>query len=68
MVESLELNYNTLKEKFEKEKEVIRPKNWGGYVVMPVEWEFWQGRPGRLHDRLRYRIKDTIWKMERLAP
>lgn len=51
-----------------KGKTVPRPENWGGYFVKPVEFEFWQGRPSRLHDRLRYRLEDEIWIMERLAP
>jgi pyridoxamine 5'-phosphate oxidase len=50
-------------------KEVPRPANWGGYLVKPVEVEFWQGRPNRLHDRIRYtQQQDLGWKIERLAP
>ncbi|MFH6604522.1 pyridoxamine 5'-phosphate oxidase [Maribacter algicola] len=50
-------------------KEVDRPKNWGGYIVKPVSMEFWQGRPNRLHDRIRYSLKEDFdWKIERLAP
>lgn len=46
-----------------------RPEHWGGYLVRPHEIEFWQGRPNRLHDRIRYRIVDNIdWVFERLAP
>ena len=45
------------------------PLNWGGYVVKPIIVEFWQGRPGRLHDRLQYTLLDDgSWKLERLAP
>jgi pyridoxamine 5'-phosphate oxidase len=48
---------------------VIRPVHWGGYRVQPVNMEFWQGRPSRLHDRLLYTLKDDgTWTMERLAP
>jgi len=50
-------------------KEVPRPPNWGGYRVVPHTIEFWQGRPNRLHDRLRYRqAEDGSWTIERLAP
>ena len=50
-------------------KEILRPKNWGGYIVEPQEIEFWQGRPNRLHDRIRYKLNsDFSWKIERLSP
>jgi len=46
-----------------------KPKNWGGYLVKATSFEFWQGRPSRLHDRLRYRLNDNQqWTIERLAP
>ena len=46
-----------------------RPPHWGGYRLVPDQWEFWQGRKSRLHDRLRYRLDDTgAWVRERLAP
>jgi pyridoxamine 5'-phosphate oxidase len=48
---------------------IERPEHWGGYAVVPVSIEFWQGRPSRLHDRLLYTLQaDGTWKMERLAP
>ena len=56
-----------LEEKYENE-EVPRPEDWGGYVVRPVSIEFWQGRPNRLHDRIRYRLEGWDWIIERLAP
>jgi pyridoxamine 5'-phosphate oxidase len=49
--------------------DVPRPEHWGGFRLAPSEWEFWQGRPSRLHDRLRYRpADDGRWAVERLAP
>lgn len=47
---------------------VPRPATWGGLRVRPEWVEFWQGRPDRLHDRLRYRLSDDRWTVERLAP
>ena len=44
------------------------PDGWGGFRVAPDSVEFWQGRPARLHDRLRYRLADGSWAVERLAP
>lgn len=56
-------------EKLYAEKEIIRPKFWGGFLVRPQSIEFWQGRPNRLHDRIRYSLTDDYnWKIERLAP
>ena len=51
------------------DKDVKRPAHWGGYRVKPIIFEFWQGRPGRLHDRLQYTLLENgEWKIERLAP
>ncbi|MBL4868843.1 MAG: pyridoxamine 5'-phosphate oxidase [Pseudomonadales bacterium] len=47
---------------------IVRPEFWGGYLLKPSEFEFWQGREDRLHDRFRYQKADNIWKIERLAP
>lgn len=52
-----------------KNQEIPRPENWGGYLVRPISLEFWQGRPNRLHDRIRYSLQeDFSWKIERLSP
>jgi pyridoxamine 5'-phosphate oxidase len=45
-----------------------RPETWGGFLLVPAVWEFWQHRDDRLHDRLRYRRDGTAWLLERLAP
>ena len=47
---------------------IPRPEGWGGWLITPVEWEFWQGRPSRLHDRFRYTHSDAGWMINRLAP
>jgi pyridoxamine 5'-phosphate oxidase len=48
--------------------DVPRPDFWGGWLIRPFEWEFWQGRPSRLHDRLRFFGRPGDWTIERLAP
>ena len=51
------------------EGHIPRPPHWGGYRLMPVSWEFWQGGENRLHDRFRYtRSADGIWQVTRLQP
>ena len=50
-------------------KPIQRPKHWGGFIVKPIEIEFWQGRANRLHDRIRYQLQEDFnWKIDRLAP
>jgi len=52
-----------------KDKEVPRPDFWGGFVIKPSFFEFWQGREGRLHDRITYKLSDNnSWKRARIAP
>ncbi|MCT4629682.1 pyridoxamine 5'-phosphate oxidase [Winogradskyella sp.] len=61
-LKALELEYND-------GKDILRPQHWGGYMVRPIEIEFWQGRPNRLHDRIRYKLQeDYNWKIDRLSP
>lgn len=63
-----------LEEKFAKltkeweGKEIPKPKNWGGYSVSPTKIEFWQGRVGRLHDRISFERLESGWKRSRLSP
>ncbi|MBS7334381.1 MAG: pyridoxamine 5'-phosphate oxidase [Weeksellaceae bacterium] len=66
--EDLEAEVLNLEKKYEG-KEIPRPEHWGGFIIKPIEIEFWQGRPNRLHDRVRYVLQeDYDWKKERLAP
>jgi pyridoxamine 5'-phosphate oxidase len=66
--EILEKNVADYTNKFDSQN-IPRPPNWGGYIVSPTLIEFWQGRPGRLHDRIQYTIDEkSTWKIERLAP
>ena len=65
--ETLERNVLGIKDKFEG-KEITRPTFWGGYIVEPVLFEFWQGRSNRLHDRIEYIKNETGWIKRRLAP
>jgi pyridoxamine 5'-phosphate oxidase len=72
--EELDRRYAEVAESFPEGYEVPLPDHWGGYVVRPRTVEFWQGRPGRMHDRLRYRHAGVTgddgrsWVVERLAP
>lgn len=66
--EVLEKELEALEKQYEGQT-IERPKHWGGYLVRPISIEFWQGRPNRLHDRIRYTLQeDHDWKIERLAP
>ncbi|HET8885474.1 MAG TPA: pyridoxamine 5'-phosphate oxidase [Salinimicrobium sp.] len=49
-------------------KEIPKPNYWGGYNISPSEYEFWQGRKNRLHDRIRYKLIEDNWQINRLAP
>ncbi len=56
------------KEKMFSGKSIDRPEFWGGYLVKPLQIEFWQGRESRLHDRLLYMLNEGNWRISRLAP
>ena len=57
-------------QKFTEEfgEKIPRPPHWGGYLLVPVKMEFWQGRSSRLHDRILFTREDNSWKISRLAP
>ena len=65
--EELEDRFQELLAEF-KGKDIPLPSNWGGYRVLPARFEFWQGRPSRLHDRIRYSLDGENWTIERLSP
>ena len=65
--DELDRRYAEAQARFSGE-DVPVPPHWGGYVVRPEAVEFWQGRPGRMHDRLVYRRDGSGWRVERLAP
>lgn len=66
--EVLELRLKDLREHY-RDREIPRPPHWGGYRVIPKIYEFWQGRPDRLHDRLRFWLgEEDQWILERLSP
>jgi pyridoxamine 5'-phosphate oxidase len=71
IIEKREIIENKLKifEQQFNDGNIPRPPHWGGYIVKPTQIEFWQGRPNRLHDRIKYSLqKDSSWLIERLAP
>ena len=64
--EELEARYRTLSETHSES--VPRPQDWGGFLLQPDQYEFWQGRESRLHDRLQYQVVDGGWVIHRLQP
>jgi len=63
----LEQRQKELEKQF-RNKKVERPPYWGGYLIRPTRFEFWQGRENRLHDRIEYSLEDKKWVLRRLAP
>ncbi len=66
--EVIEKKLKETEERFDDTDDIPKPPHWGGYLVVPEVVEFWQGRPGRLHDRLRFRRENENWMIERLSP
>ena len=65
--ESLEQAVHAIEARY-PDGDVPLPPHWGGFILAPTVYEFWQGRPSRLHDRIRYRHDSAAWIIERLAP
>ncbi|MEM9545050.1 MAG: pyridoxamine 5'-phosphate oxidase [Bacteroidota bacterium] len=66
--EKLHKRKKELLKQYKDEDKLPLPDFWGGYILIPTKIEFWQGRPNRLHDRLRYTREEKDWKIERIAP
>jgi pyridoxamine 5'-phosphate oxidase len=66
--DELDLLAEQLKKQYEETMIMPRPVHWGGYILKPTFFEFWQGRPSRLHDRISYKFTKDCWDIKRLAP
>jgi pyridoxamine 5'-phosphate oxidase len=66
--EILEKRVKEIEKRFEGIDKLPKPNQWGGYTVDPLEIEFWQGRPSRLHDRILFTKIENRWEIHRLAP
>jgi pyridoxamine 5'-phosphate oxidase len=64
----LEDRFRQMEEKFKDEPVLPKPRQWGGFEVDPFQIEFWQGRPSRLHDRIRFTNIDGQWRINRVSP
>jgi len=66
--ETLEKKITELTKKYEAHEIIPRPAHWGGFLLKPHYFEFWQGRPSRLHDRIAYKLSGKMWKTYRMFP
>lgn len=66
--DTLESSLSGIERRFADAEQVPVPPHWGGWRILPESVEFWQGRPDRLHDRMRFRRENDVWTIERLAP
>lgn len=66
--EALQTRFENLQEQVANQNELPKPAFWGGYRLIPEYYEFWQGRPNRLHDRLVYQLEQGQWQLQRLMP
>lgn len=64
----LQIEIEKIQQEFKDQDQLPLPKNWGGYLLTPTLFEFWQGQPNRLHDRIQYSLLENEWKIDRLAP
>ena len=65
---AFEQRFLDLKQQYGAQQPIPRPDFWGGYVLTPERYEFWQGRPNRMHDRFRYTRTGSGWHIDRLMP
>ena len=66
--ETLQGRFQALQDQVADKAVLAKPEFWGGFRLQPDYYEFWQGRPNRLHDRLRYEKADGVWTLQRLMP
>jgi len=66
--EALESKFDSFIAKHPEGSPVPMPESWGGYLIRPTRYEFWQGREGRLHDRLVYTLEEGVWNTHRIQP
>ena len=65
---ALEAKFNEFQQHYPEGSAVPKPESWGGFLISPETFEFWQGRSGRLHDRIIYTVMDGEWSTKRLQP